>query len=483
MSGYTSAISVHRSTGYRSFLPANAAAGRVSFLPVAGYNYISSREAAVSTRSDDPNAPYFPERYRQQVRAKKQRRFNKKVIAACAVFVVLAAAYILLSGMIMSSPDNTSLPEPAAPSPSPGALTPEVVMNVTVTMTPDYAMGTGISTLRSSGMLPADSAISFLRQDFPSPAYTLTSVNLTDRYTGYTLYEFRIRPADNLSDEAGFTVFEDALNGEPYTPGEENARITAGQAKVLAGYAFFRLSPDRVRVRYSTSPETGRAWAFVLVKNTTTILTGSLDTDTGRLLSFTRFIDTAGRPSGPVLDMPAAQEIADRFIADQNGPVAVSTGGGQYLPRGSPEVPVAGQYIFVYKRTVQDIPCDEEGFTVGIDAVTGEVTGYERHWSVPDNAFSVLSDPLVLKRDASFAVLQRARETLPAPVSGLRVVSAELLWKDQHPPGVIPRPGSIPLAYKVQFDDDSIRADSSAVPAVGWVDSQTGSILEFRYRH
>ena len=98
----------------------------------------------MSTRPDDPNAPYLPERYRQQVRAKKQRRFNKKVIAACALFAVLAAAYILLSGMIMSSPDNTSLPEPAAPSPSPGALTPEVVMNVTVTITPDYARGTGI---------------------------------------------------------------------------------------------------------------------------------------------------------------------------------------------------------------------------------------------------------------------------------------------------------------------------------------------------
>jgi hypothetical protein len=80
-------------------------------------------------------------------------------------------------------------------------------------------------------------------------------------------------------------------------------------------------------------------------------------------------------------------------------------------------------------------------------------------------------------------VLQKAQETYPALASGLRILSAEIRWKDQHPAGITPRPGSIPLGWKIEFDDDIIRANSSAEPAVAWVDVQTGSILDFEYRH
>ena len=120
---------------------------------------------------------------------------------------------------------------------------------------------------------------------------------------------------------------------------------------------------------------------------------------------------------------------------------------------------------------------------MGVDSVTGEITAYNRHWSAPDNAFSVASDPLVLKREATFAVLQQAEEMFPESVSGLRVISTEIRWKDQYSAGVTPRPGSILLAWKVTFDDDIIRANRSAQPAIAWVDAQTGSILDFQYRH
>ena len=150
---------------------------------------------------------------------------------------------------------------------------------------------------------------------------------------------------------------------------------------------------------------------------------------------------------------------------------------------GSPSDPMAGQYVFIYSRIVNDIPCEEDRFIVSVDSVTGDITSYERHWSAPDNAFSVASDPLILKREATFAVLQQAKEKYPEWVNGLRIVSAEIRWKDQHPVGITPRPGSIPLAWKVTFEDDFIRGNSSAIPAVAWVDAQTGSILDFEYRH
>ena len=446
-------------------------------------NSISYEAASVSTRQDDPDAPYLPERYRQQVQAKKQRRIFKKIVTAGIVIVIFVVASLLLINVIpVLSPPNPQT-SPGTPVPTPGEQSPAPVVNVTVSVTPAYVKGTGISTLHSPDVLSLDKAISLLLEEYPAETHTLISANLTDRYSGLLLYEFTIQPANRSSTGTPFTVFNNAVTGEPYTQGEENARITAKQAQDLVRKAFPALKPDQVIVRYNTSTDSGRMWSFVVVTGTSRVLTGTLDAETGLISSFTQTIPVLGRPAEPVLDMPAAQKIAARYISDHNGPVAVNMSEGQYFPLGIPSDPVAGQYVFTFNRIVKDIPCNDDGFIVGVDSVTGEITAYNRHWSAPDNAFSVASDPLVLKREATFAVLQQAKEMFPESVSGLRVISTEIRWKDQYSSGVTPRPGSIPLAWKVTFDDDIIRANRSAQPAIAWVDAQTGSILDFQYRH
>jgi hypothetical protein len=436
----------------------------------------------VSTLPDDPDATYLPERYRQQVKTKKQRRIYKKLVIAAGVIVIIIVAYVLLSSMLLLPQPYNPLKSPVTTLPTTGEKNPAPEMNVTVTVTPGYILGTGISTLNSADVMTLNDAVSFLRLDFPEKTYELISANLTDRYAGHRLYEFTIHAADSPAG-TGILVFEDAVSGDPFTPGQENARITAEQAKDLAGKTFPTLHPDQVRVRYSAIPNAGRIWDFSFVLGTSTILRGSIDTETGLISSYTRTLQKLGRPALPVLEMPDAQKIAERYISDQNGPVAVNTSGGTYSPLGSPSDPVAGQYLFPFSRIVNGIPCDDDGFVIGVDSVTGEVTVYERNWSAPDNAFSVAAEPFVLKREATFTVLQRAKETFPASVDGLRIVYAEIRWKDQHPYGVSPRPGSIPLAWKVGFEDDIIRANRSAQPALAWVDAQTGKILDFQYRH
>ena len=437
----------------------------------------------MSTRPDDPDATYLPERYWQQIRAKKQRRIYKKLLTAGIVIAVFIVAFFLLIGMLPVPQLSTPLKSPVTPSPVKGEQNPAFVVNVTAAVTPGYKPGTGISALHSPDMLSLDNAVSFLRIDFPAETYTLISVNLTDQYSGHMLYEFIIQPVERSITGTPFTVFDDAVTGESYTPGQENARITMGQAQDLARKAFPGIRSDQIRVRYSAGPDSGRTWNFRFVKDTTPILTGTMDAETGLISSFTQTIQNVGRAVEPVLDMTAAQKIADGYIFGHNGPVAINMSEGRYFPLGSPSDPVAGHYVFIYNRIVNNIPCEDDGFIVGVDSATGEITAYERHWNSPDNAFSVTSEPLVLKREATFAVLQRATETYPELASGLRIVSAEIKWKDQHPYGFIPRPGSIPLAWKVTFDDDIIRANSSAKPAIAWVDAQTGGILDFEYRH
>jgi hypothetical protein len=191
-----------------------------------------------------------------------------------------------------------------------------------------------------------------------------------------------------------------------------------------------------------------------------------------------------GRPANPVLDLVKARSIADRYISDHNSDqLQLNTTESRYELPGTTHNQSTGQYVFYYERMFQDIPCDNEGFVVSVDSVTGEVTDYQRLWVTPEYAFSVLAVPLITKREATFAIIQKANDTYPDSVGSVRITTAETMWMTRHQPGTIPRPGSIPLGWKIQFDDDVIRTNQSSRPAVGWIDTQTGALLDFSYRH
>ena len=436
----------------------------------------------MNDRPDNQDAPYLPERYRQQVKAKKQRRIYKKLVTTGLVIAIALIVIFLLSGLL-SAPRLSSLAQsPALPVPITSVQNATPVVNVTVTVTPGYARGTDISTLSTSDVLPLEKAVSLLSLEYPADTYTMVSANLTDRHAGLMLYEFTLKPTGKGSTGTPFTVFYHAVTGDPYTAGEENARITAEEAQDLVRKAFSPHQSDLLLARYSPGPYAEGGWNFRIVRSTTPVITGTLDAETGTILAFNRSIQKTGRPGEPVLDMPGAQAIADRYISGRNGPVAVNMSEGRYYPLGNPSVPVAGYYTFIYNRMVNNIPCDEDGFILDVDSATGEITRYERHWTTLENAFSVASEPIVLKREATFSALQQAKEVYPESTSGLWIVSAEIRWMDRHPSGVTPRPGSIPLAWKVTFDEDVTQANG-AQPAVAWVDTQTGSILDFEYRH
>ena len=440
----------------------------------------------------NPGATYLPERYKQQIEAKKRRRLIKKVAVICGVITIAVLVYAVLSGALVNSLNHYShpLPESAEPPsgsfPVPSSTAPRTSLtgNMTDAINPAIIIGTGIPTEPAGGILSVNNAIASIRQDYPMPPYTLISVNLTDHYTNSSLYEFRIRQPDSPSGDPGFPVFIDANTGDPYIPGQESARISAAQAKNLVQADFLIADSDSIRISYDNSPDSARAWIFTVQQDNNASITGSLDPDTGQIVSFSRAVSRLGRQADPVIDTSTAQKIADRYIIDRNGaPLPVNISESRYDPMGLPNESVAGQYVFVYYRIVQDIPCDYDGFTISVDSVTGNVTEYNRRWNSPDNAFSVAIDPLVKRYQAVLLVQQRAQEIFPASASSLKIISTGIRWKDLHPPGSIPRPGSISVAWKVQFDDESIRAKQWPVPATGWVDARTGEILDFYYQH
>jgi hypothetical protein len=149
-----------------------------------------------------------------------------------------------------------------------------------------------------------------------------------------------------------------------------------------------------------------------------------------------------------------------------------------------PGAKIAGVYVFVYKRIISDVPCDSDGLTLVVDSVAGTVVEYRKSWNLPENAVASLSEPAISKDAAIKTVQQEAMKIYPASAASLRILSAELRWKDHHNPDkIVPGSGSIPLAWKVQFDDEVIRAQQWPNPGTGWVDAQNGTLLEMYYRH
>ena len=443
----------------------------------------------MNKNSKDSGSIYLPERYKQQIEAKKRRRLVKKIAAVCVVIVLCAIGYLVLSGGVLNSQNPSPLilpigigltPEDASPS---GDLNTPPSQNATTRENPGISIGGGVPSQPDRDMLTLDNATAFLRQDFPGSAYALISVNVTENYGGRSMYEFRIKQTGAGSTDTGFSAFVDARTGDPYTLGQDNAKITADRARTLISEAFFTLHPDTIRVRYNNSPGSVLAWVFTLYRDNTTILTGAMDPDTGQIFSFTHNISWEGRQADPLLDINAAQKIAERYIFEKNrAPLPLNMSEAAYKPLRHLQITVAGHYVFIYNRIIQQIPCDNDGFTISIDSLTGEVIGYDRRWYAPDSAFSVAVDSLVTRSGATFAVLKKAQETYPASVGGLTIISAEIRWKDHQSPGTIPRPGSIPQAWKVLFTDEIIRTKQQP-PAVGWVDVQTGKILDFYYQH
>jgi hypothetical protein len=446
----------------------------------------------VNTDPKDPDITYLPQRYKEQIEAKKRRRLYKKIGVFFLIIIICAIVYVIANGAMTGSLTRTGiqLPAIAAPTtetiPLPQSVEPAGTPagNITVSITPDYIIGEGVPVQPAPDLRSLDTAIASLRLDYPEAEYTLISVNVNDQYAGQKLYEFRIRRVNSSPDDTGFSVFINAKTADPYTMGQDSVRITADQAGALLSNHFIAYHPEKIRLRYVNTTDSPQEWIFTLYQGNSTILKGTMDPDTGQVTSFSRSIEQSGRQADPSIDISAAQKISDHFIVEQNGfPLPVNMSKSRYEPLGSPDQVIAGQYVFVYNRIVQDIPCDYEGFTISVDSVTGEVTEYQRRWTAPDNAFSLVTEPLVTHYEATYAVLERAKQTYPASSDGLKIITADRRWRDQTPSGNVPRPGSISIAWKVQFDDTIIRQKPWLLPGAGWVDDQSGKILDFYYLH
>jgi hypothetical protein len=393
----------------------------------------------VKDEDEEFNEPHLPARYQEHVRKKRQRRLIKRIGLLGIAVIALVVVYSILSGIFTGAP-HSSLPltpqattvpvSPSASSPAMTTLPAETPVKTTVPPTTTLPISTVAGT------------------DTPEPILTARAAAITT--------------ATRTRDPT----------------------ITEQQATIIALAAFPNIPAGDMIVESTADPDFGPVWEYTLRVDTTTEVKGLIDAETGEVLTFNRTIHPGGRTENPVLTLGEARKIADSTINNRNnGILSINMSSSRYIPLATAAGNIAGSSRFVYTRTVQDYPCDADGFVVSVDAVTGAITEYVQHWQTLDTAFMLAEDPLVPKFDATFAVSARAKSTYPSSIKGLRIISADIRWKDRHDPTTIPRPSTIPLAWKVVFDDETIRAKGDPTPAVGWVDTQTGEIIEFSYRH
>ena len=447
----------------------------------------------------DDTGPYIPERYRQQIAARKRRGMFTKIGAILIVIVLCGTAAFFLSGahngtqaaslppisttaipLAETSAKITFTPEPENASPI--GTAPEPSATIAPNQSTTLLSPALITAQKDPGILPYGEALRFLREEFPAATYTVVSADISSVPPSGRMYSFLIRPLNDTLPGSTSTQYLDAVTGDPYTPGQEKAAVPLASAKNTIADTFASIHPDGTRIRYSTV-DGAQFWNFTLIRNNSTLLAGSIDAETGNIAEFASVVPTEGRPGAPVIDNATAMKIAEQFISDRTGPVSINISDQQYIPLNSSGSPVAGSWVLRYSRLFQGYPCDADGFTVTVDSVSGNITGYERIWNAPDYGFAVAPDAIVLKRDATYTVLHKAQNMYPGLATGINILSADVRWKDAHPAGTVPRPASIPLAWKVSFDDAIIRAMPHPVPAVAWVDAQNGNLIEIDYQH
>jgi hypothetical protein len=399
----------------------------------------------VKDDSDDFNERYLPARYKEIVRKKKQRRLQKKIGTIAIAVIAVVVVYIVLSGVLTGPP-------PAAPAPAPSPTPTVTPLPTTAAATPATPLPT--ATPVKTTVPPTSTTI------MPTAGRTITATDTPEPIQTASLNTY-ITPA-----------------------GETSPKITENQAKAIALAAFPDLPAGTMEVELATSTDFGMVWKYTLRADTTTEASGLLDAETGTILTFNRTIHPGARSQNPALTLDNARQIADSTITSRyNGVLSINMSDSRYIPLSTPVGNVAGSYRFVYNRIIEDHPSDADGFIVSVDAINGAVTEWVQRWQTPENAFMITEEAVVPRYDAIYTVQAKAKSMYPSSISTLTILSTDIRWKDRHDPAATPRPSTVPLAWKIIFDDETIRANPALSPGVGWVDAQTGELLEITYQH
>jgi hypothetical protein len=160
--------------------------------------------------------------------------------------------------------------------------------------------------------------------------------------------------------------------------------ITPERAGYLARDAFPGFDPDQVNITYYTGDQTRQSsFEFDLLKDGERLVQGGLNPETGVLVWYAIPVKRIGRAADPLITIETARAAAEKEIRDREGALSLSPGEERYDLLGMPDAGIAGVYIFVYDRLKKEDLCDSDGFTLGVDSISGKVIEYRKTWIQP----------------------------------------------------------------------------------------------------
>lgn len=449
----------------------------------------------------DENRPYLPERYRQKIREKNRHRAVVKILTTALILVVIAVLLISLSRLPWAGLPAAPFSPASQPAPPPDGVTnlssdsqkgapPQSTTRASlphaspaaVSPVPGYAIEPGVPQQAGSNSLSLAQAEAALRRYCPEDLFTISSVNYSAG-SARSLFGFTLRTAGGQSLKEDLVVFIDSASGMPWSAGEETAAFPKDMVPGVILAEFPDMGISTPGIWYHDRPQEGSVWMFTLASGNMTLVSGSVDATNGEIRAFARNIPLYGRPADQAVTQEIAQTIAEKYVAGRTSGLPLTLISSRYDRWGTESVPAAGAYTFFWERRYLDYPVDTDGITVVVDALNGDIIGYDKRWTTAEYAFSQTIVPTIARHDATYGAMEAARAEYPEQIGSVRILSSELRWNNGQMKGTIPRPGSVPLAWKIVFDDELLRTNASLARGIAWIDIQTGNVTALEYRH
>jgi len=291
---------------------------------------------------------------------------------SCILGIALAGYFFGVSAEHPQHENGTAIPLP-----SPVVATSSPAHPTTATPAPQPSPRVNITVENASALV---------MEDYPM-YYSIAAVNLTNQSYGRLLYEFTLVPESDAPFHSNQTAYVNAATGDLYSPLQDKAGITIDEAKARAGSAFPKWTIDRVQMKYNDGTRYDRAWEFHLYSGEEELIHGALSPDNGVLDWYvlngpTRF----GRPVDPVVSIDAAEKTARAEIQTRTGISVPDLLQSRYDSLGMPDAKIAGQYVFLYENNRPGRKaCENDGFTIVVDSVSGKVQEYRRTWTQPQS--------------------------------------------------------------------------------------------------
>jgi len=280
-----------------------------------------------------------------------------------------------------------------------------------------------------------------------------------------------------------------ASPGETPAQSPSDGQIGEGEARSLAAAALEREIPGIRIERMAAEPYDvqtyGDVWRFRVKAVDDPDPEGdimvSIDAADGEM---TYFLDGRDyyRSIDPAITIDAAEEIAGAYLRERNErsdvvkTVAVlSTVDTQLGLRNGP-------YHFVYQRSIDGVLCHYDKIILDIDSIDGRVVSYSKSWKISNNDTMADPDPSIPEDAAQERVLTYLHDTYGTDPGEIVIRSVELRWYDltaQQRPSK--EPVAVPLAWRIEFDDERYRSQDPPRTAEIWINAHSGEVLSASY--